>query len=475
MRRRRFLRTTGAVSVGSALAVGAARGHPTPTDDGTSETPAGTPVGDGLLGVLDLPAAHEVVVSPDGHTAYVATGDGVTLVDVESPADPRRLATRTGLLADSEDGPMQRVQDLAVSGSRLLVVGPAHPSEGARGLVVFDVSDRQNPQRVAAFEFDSTVHNCDFDGRYAYLTANRREGNPLVVVDTEREREVGTWSLFDVDGRWRDVSSGLRSLHDVTVQGGRAYLAHWDAGTWILDVSDPSEPALVSKVRGHDPATLAAVDEARRESRIPPGNDHYITVDEDASLLGVGSETFAIDDGAVGGPSGIELFDISDPAAPRALATIEPPPSDNPTRDGILTTAHNFDLVGGRCYASWYLGGVTVHDVTDPTAPREVFAWRDSQRASFWTAQRAAGSFVATSTNALGGVEVQPGLYTFSDPVADASEATGTATDSTASDRSPTDDAASDDATPSGAGGAGFGVAAALSAVGVWAWRRTRR
>ncbi|MFC7019814.1 MULTISPECIES: LVIVD repeat-containing protein [Haloarcula] len=466
MRRRRFLRSIGVASVGSGLAVGTARGHPTPTDDGTPGTPAGTPTGDGPLGVLDLPAAHEAVVSPDGHTAYVAIGDGFVVVDIESPSDPRRLGTQTDLLADSADGPMQRVQDLAVSGSRLLVVGPAHPSEGARGLVVYDVSDRRDPRRVAGYEFDSTVHNCDFDGRFAYLTANSREANPLVVVDTETEREAGTWSLFDVDARWRDVSPGLRSLHDVTVQGDRAYLAHWDAGTWILDVSDPTAPELVSKVRGRDPATLAAVDDPGRESRVPPGNDHYVTVGEDAALLGVGSETFGLEGGA-GGPSGIELFDVSDPTAPRALATIEPPPSENPTRDGVLTTAHNFELVDGRCYASWYLGGLTVHDVSDPTAPREVFAWRDSQRASFWTAQRAAGTVAATSTNALGGVEVQPGLYTFPDPPRDG--ATGT-DGTTGTDESQ----AGDDPAVSGAGGAGFGVGAALSAVALWACRHRR-
>ena len=464
MRRRGFLQRLGAGGLSLGLGTGAVAGHPAPTDDSTAGRATGTPTGNGLLGVLDLPAAHEAVVSPDGHTAYVAVGDGVALVDITAPADPQLLATRTDLLADSADGPMQRVQDLAVSGSRLLVVGPAHPSEGARGLVVFDVSDRQAPRQVATFEFDSTVHNCDFDGRYAFLTANGRDSNPLVVVDTETEREVGTWSLFDVDANWRDVSPGLRSLHDVTVQDGRAYLAHWDAGTWILDVADPAAPELVSKVRGRDPATLAAVAEPWRESSLPPGNDHYVTVDEDATLLGVGSETFALEDGT-GGPSGIELFDVSDPTAPKSLATIEPPPSENPTRDGVLTTAHNFELTEGRCYASWYLGGITVHDLKDPSNPRAVYRWRDSQRASFWTAQRAAGSFVATSTNALGGVEVQPGLYTFADPSDDGSAGTDAQTE--------TDESRNGDgAAAAGAGGAGFGVAAALSAVGLWAWRR---
>ncbi len=58
---------------------------------------------------------YEVVTSPDGHTAYVATGDGVALVDLVTPTSPRLLSRRTDLLADSENGPIQRVQDLAVA------------------------------------------------------------------------------------------------------------------------------------------------------------------------------------------------------------------------------------------------------------------------------------------------------------------------------------------------------------------------
>jgi hypothetical protein len=326
------------------------------------------------------------------------------------------LAERTDLLADSDEGSIQRVQDLAVSGMRLLVVGPAHPSSGAHGLVVFDVADRTEPERVAAHEIDSTVHNCDFDGQYAFLTANSRDGNPLSIVDTEAEREVATWSLLDVDDGWAEVPEGLWPLHDVWVQNGRAYLAYWDGGTWILDVADPSSPELVSKIRGRQPAELADVEDPRRERSEPPGNDHFVTVNEDATLLGVGSESWDLDDDDSGGPSGIELFDITDPTAPESLTTIDPPETSDPAPGGVLTTAHNFELTDGRLYSGWYQGGVRVFDLADPAEPDELYAWRDTEAASFWTARRADGCFVATSTNALGGSEMQPRLYTFPDP-----------------------------------------------------------
>jgi len=458
MRRRTVLRGLGVVS-GSA-AVGTAGGHPLPTDDAGS-TPAGTPTGGDPLGTFDLAGAHELVTSPDGHTAYVATGDGVAFVDVVSPATPRLLAERTDLLADSDAGPMALVQDVAVSDDRrLLAAGPANPAEGAHGVVVFDVSDRENPERVAGHETDTRIHNCDFDGRYAYLAGTGRPDSPLVVVDTESGEEVGTWSLPDADERWREVSPSIRQLHDVTVRDDRAYLAYWDAGTWLLDVSDPADISLVARIRGRDRETLAAIDDPLTERREPPGNDHFVTVDEDATLLGVGSESWELDDDGDGGPGGIELFDISDPAASESVATIDPPPTTDPSPGGVLTTAHNFELTDGRLYSAWYNGGVRVHDVRDPSAPREIFRWRDSVTTSFWTTQRGAGCFLAANTNANAGSEATPGVYTFPDPAIDA-PARRTPT--------PTDEGVL------GAAGDGFGVLSALVAAGLAVWGLRRR
>ena len=455
MRRRTLLRSLGLAGVTGAA--GTASAHPLPT--GVGATPATTPTGGEPLGTLDLAGARELVTSPDGHTAYVATGRGIALVDLVSPSAPRLLAERTELLADSADGPMQIVQDLAVVEDRLLVAGPAHSAEGASGVVVFDVSDRENPRRTAAVELDTQIHNCDFDGRYAYVTANGRETNPLVVVDTDRGEEVGTWSLLDANERWAEVESALWPLHDVWVQSESAYLAYWDAGTWIVDISDPADISPVSRVRGRDRATIAAVDDPWTERTESPGNDHFVTVDEAAELLAVGGESWDRDDDGTGGPSGIELFDISDPTAPESLATIDPPPSSDPTPGGVLTTAHNFELTEGRLYSAWYNGGVRVHDVREPTRPREIFRWRDAATTSFWTAQRAAGCFVASNTTALGGNDITPSVYTFPDPAVDAAT------------------------TPPGDGpggilqgsGDGFGIAAAVAASGLAAWRLGRR
>jgi hypothetical protein len=388
-------------------------------------------------GRLDLRGAKEAVVGADG-TVFVATTSGYATVDVSTPDRPRVLADVREPLADSEAGPLRGIYDVKVDGDRLLVVGPANPLPGAlAGALVVDVSDPADPRELAFFETDYPIHNCYLADGYAYLTANDGEDNPLVILDvsgagegdgggSDRDRlgpngvrEVGRWALVDHEPAWRDVWSGARAVHDVWVDGGLAYLAHWDAGTWIVDVSDPTTPAVVGSIP-HDrraPAALAALDddEIRAESTRPPGNHHYVATDDAGTVLGIGRESWARD--GRGGPGGIDLYDVSDPTAPRHLARIDPPETDAPTMGGTWTTSHNFELTDGRLYSSWYQGGVKRHDVSDPTAPRELAWWRDPEAARFWTARlvtpgATAGFFVATS---MGLREAPARLYTFPD------------------------------------------------------------
>jgi hypothetical protein len=450
----------------------------------------------GPLGSVSLPGTLDAVV--DGTTAYVSTIDGFAAVDVADPADPTVLAERRGLLADRDDGPMDGVFDLAVDGDRLVVAGPANTNTRVfNGFVVYDVSDPADPQQVAVHPTTHPIHNLDFVDGVAYLTGNNGSTNPLVAVDVgEDPATAGEWALPDHDSAWGDVSSQLRVLHDVTVHGDRAYLAHWDAGTWIVDVSDPTAMTAVGQVRGRSAAELADIGrrELSREYLQTPGNDHYVTVDEDAALLGVGAEAWDdLSDDHVGGPGGIDLYDISTPTDPVARGRIDPPPTDNPTYGGVWTTAHNFDFAGDRLYASWYRGGVTVHDVSDPANPTEVAAWEDRDSTSFFTAQYVPDNDVFVASNAgterspsadtgslftfpadAGATDSEGGETTTDTPVAETTTASGG--DATATD-TPASEADTDDGSESTASGdgPGFGPLAALSALGAGAWYARRR
>lgn len=488
MERRDVLRGVGALSTGLVVGTSRGRAHETGGDGGTVR---GTP-DDRYepLGVVDVPGAREAVVGTDS-MVYVATGDGYAVVDVTDPAAPRVVTRQTEVQPTGAEEPLVDVQDLAVEGTTLVVAGPAHPRRtGPAGVAVVDVSDPADPRTRGFFPTTYPVHNCDLSDGRAYLTANDGDRNGLVVVDVsdpDRPRELGSWSILDVDDAWADVPTGRWTLHDVVVEGGVAVCAHWDAGTWLVDVADPTEMRVVGRVDAPDPSQLPT--DLPDPSVTPPGNHHYAALDGTGTLLVVGAETFGVgvdddgdgtDDRVVGGPSGVDLWDVSDTSAPRKLSTIHPPRSDDATFGGTWTTAHNFHLAGDTLYTAWYQGGVKRHDVSDPSTPREESWWLAPEVASFWTARAVVtgsdGFFVAPSR----GVDDVPGrLYTFPDrpgvhPTSpdDAVHASG----QSSTTRTPTGTPL-DDSDRSGVSAPGFGAASTAAALGGglwWLWRRTR-
>jgi hypothetical protein len=446
---------------------------------------------------LALPGAKEAVVGPDGGLAYVATTDGFATVDVGDPDDPAVLAERRALFADRDEGPMRKVQDVAVEGTRLAVAGPAS-GDGVSGVVLYDVSDPAAPRRLGFHETDFAIHNCDLSGTHVYLTGNDGKANPLVVVEASDDgpREVGRWSLYDVDDAWQDVHLNGRPIHDVTVADGVACCAYWDAGTWLLDVSDPAAPETLGQVGGFTAAELLAMTTNEKAFEVvePPGNAHYAEVGDDGRVLAVGGESWDARGGdGHGGPSGIDLWDVSDPADPTHRSTIDPVVPRDATREGTWTTAHNFELTGGRLYSSWYQDGVKVHDVSDPGAPELLAHWRDPAATRFWTARlgRPGAFFVASDMGARGNGGDDAGLYCFPDragtqadqpaietatppPTASPTRArdhTATATRTPRPTRTPSDSPAATGATTA----RGFGPLVAAGALGVAAWRRLRR
>ncbi|MFB6220210.1 MAG: LVIVD repeat-containing protein, partial [Halolamina sp.] len=451
MRRRDTLRLlAGGLAAGSAVPAAA---HPTPTGTNTDGTPAPTRTDADYdpLGRVDVAGATEAVVSADGATVFVAASDGYAVVDISTPSAPTVLAERRGLRADHENGPLDGIHDVKQDGDTLLVVGPANgsPGEYLSGLLVVDVSDPAAPEHRAFYETDYPIHNCYLDGDRAYLTANGVDVR-LEILDVGAEpTRLGSWALTEYDEAWADVRGPLRVLHDVWVQDDVAYVAHWDAGVWLVDVSDPAAPTVLSHIGERSAEDVIADAEARgRSEQVSlPGNAHFVTVDDEANLLAVGHEAWATadappDDGTEmagetktatgdetattgdgatdtsetvgGGPGGIDLFDIADPSSPEKLATIDPPPTTDPTLGGMWTTAHNCELRDGVLYSSWYRGGVKRHDVRDPANPVELTWWADPPHAEFWTAR--AGVPGETFVGSSRGTENSPpGLYVFPD------------------------------------------------------------
>ncbi|MDQ2050667.1 hypothetical protein RBH26_09215 [Natronolimnohabitans sp. A-GB9] len=406
MQRRAVLRAGGAVGAAIGIAQ-ATRSLVTGTDRDGFEP----------LGRVPVTGAAEAVVGDDGETAYLATTDGFATVDIADPSDPTLLEERYPLSVDDER--FHHILDVKVDGDRLAVVGPADRTASPvfHGFVIYDVSDPADPVAVGEpYETGYHIHNCFLDGDVLYVVANQDEENPLVVFDVSGDgpTEIGRWSLIDREPEWGEVHWLVRYLHDVYVHDDVAALAHWNAGTYLLDVSDPADPQYISHVRETELETHHDLE--REEAQLGlPGNDHYSAVDDTGELLAVGREAWATGGEEPDGPGGIDLYDVSDPADPEKAASIAAPAADDASyRGGEWTTAHNFELRDGRLSSSWYQGGVKIHDVSDPADPEELAHWRDTETAAFWTA-RIAGpeTIVASSTPQVPNAETDGALYTF--------------------------------------------------------------
>lgn len=385
MRRRRFLRAGGAVLAG-AVTLPTARAATTTTQSATFEP----------LGSLEIDGLSEVVVDASGTVAYGALRDGFVVVDISDPASPTELSRVTGILSDAAAGPVKRIYDVKISGDRLLVAGP-HVGSGpdrTTGFEVYDVAEPTAPTRLAGTETDHAIHNGFIDRETVYLTGTGAPTSPLVIYDVggDGPTELARWSVEEADSAWGSVSANFRECHDVYVRDGLAFVAYWDAGTWVLDVSDPTSPAVVGSTGGVPPQTLpASTDSAFPPgARELPGNSHYAQPSPDGTLLAVGKEAW--DDDATptdGGPGGVEVWDITTPSEPRRLSILAPTGEDG--------ASHNFGWRGRRLYTSWQGGSVRVFDLSDPTAPRQLARWAAPDRTAFWTAKPAREGVVASS------------------------------------------------------------------------------
>lgn len=434
MRRRDVLRAAVGATTAS-LATGAADAH-TPADGAgdDAETTDGAETADGAepLGRLELPGAKELVAR-DG-MAYVATTDGFATVDVSDPTDPTLLARRDDLLTDRENGPLRHVYDGKLGGDYYAIGGPAnHREDALHAAMVFDVSDPADPREVLTRETSFHHHNLDTDGETLYLCGNDGETNPLVCVDVETGEELGRWSVVDEDERWADAWHKLFEFHDVLVVDGVAYCAYWNAGTWLVDVSDPTDPTPLTRLRGLDAGEQPGPNDggARQRARLTlPGNDHFAAPrrladgDVDRDRLVLNEEAWSTDpDAPASELGGVELWDVD---AAERLSRIQAPPTTDATYRGVWTTAHNFEWVEDRLYTAWYRGGVRVHDVSDPREPRELAHWRDSETTSFWTAQYGDDDhFLASSWGDSTREDPEAGAAVYAFPTPDGSDGSG--------------------------------------------------
>ena len=352
---------------------------------------------------LDAGVKEAVV---QGDWAYTANDESIATVDLSDPTTP--LLGGTAVATGSDNADVKVAGDIAVLANDGADPGDADYDTNPGGISVFDVSDPTVPEQVSFYAAAGGVHNCYFDGTYAYLTViDDFEYARMVIVDLSDPTDPvslegdtrgsgGAWMLRDEHRAMAEA--GVNPLHDIYVQDDLAYLAYWDAGCVVVDVSDPTDPRAVAHFGAGPQAAEQPDDTADFYQRYLGGertNAHYARPSPDGDYTYVGAETFPgpFEDTVVPGDhGGIRVFDTSDvsasstPSDPYEEEIAYIPAPEHPTdATDPVTTSHNFDVTDEKLFASWYQGGIRAYDLSDPTNPTELAAQAPPGTA-FWTA-----------------------------------------------------------------------------------------
>lgn len=187
-----------------------------------------------FVGKNDLPNLFTWGVALKGSNLFMA-GDEETkslwILDVSDPAHPRVVSTY---------GPYYGFpQEIAVQGNY------AYVPDGYN-LIVFDISDLNNPQLVGGVHLYPPAGNGARDvvlrGNLAYVATGSWEGGPTLkkgfaVVDVSDPANPTILSTLDLPGGPVHLSLG----------GDYVYLAALDGGMQIVSVADPANPVRVAE------------------------------------------------------------------------------------------------------------------------------------------------------------------------------------------------------------------------------------
>lgn len=247
---------------------------------------------------------------------------------------------------------------------------------GPGGFEIYNVDDPSDPIHLAHVQTDDVnlllrdglgftdfgTHNLFLftqgEADYVAVTVESELGNFQIwdITDPSNPVRVGFWgaeqlALPDVDD-WVNLddfdvileadaylfggfgASQNRFLHDVTItaDGNTAYLANWDAGLVMLDISDVTDPSLIS----------VAIDPTSEDGEV---NSHSVWPSEDGNVVIEGEEDFS---------PFTSVFSITD--GPNA--------GDYPASEGAITTPI-VSLPGGEMAGATTYVGLACGSITD--------------------------------------------------------------------------------------------------------------
>ncbi len=255
---------------------------------------------------------------------------------------------------------------------------------GFRGLAVYDVTDPAMPELLGVHdsgERTQGLHELDVavaaDGRVlvaatamqSFLHTDGESGDVRIidVTDPTSPQELADWDYrraAGLDAELMDSRDELQQRHAHAVafaaEGTSLWVALWDAGSVLLDVSDPAAPVAVDWVE-----VVASAE----------GNVHSITSNAEEGLIVISSEDLypLAEDGHAAGWGYQAILDSAGNLVGefKAAESADRGNDEEVALDGYHT-AHAAQLVDGRAYSAWYSSGVRIVDLADPSHPVEI-------------------------------------------------------------------------------------------------------
>ncbi|MBW3583621.1 MAG: hypothetical protein KY455_11035 [Euryarchaeota archaeon] len=353
----------------------------------------------GLLGASDTPSGSGIWV--DGDHAYVGgRATGFHVVDISDPAEPVVVGHLNGTGEDKESGVYARDVDLITyaDGTKVAVLAGQ-----SLGMYFVDVTVPTDPVLLATIATPQMPYTYEGEARempthnvaavpgttLVYNSPSGGLGRTNHIIDAsvpDEPKVIGNW--------------GEHGCHDTTFyvseeeNRSRAYCAGRDV-TEIWDIADPTAPVLLTSLNH------PVVDNGG-------GLHHLAMVDQTASILIIGDEFRGgsgpgcqADTSAGSTPLGaLWFFDIKgdNEKAPKELGSFSPTlPLErtlaangdyherllaNPTgapQPTTSCTAHFGEFIGDKPVLAmgWYLAGVVLIDLSDPTDPKQIAQFND--------------------------------------------------------------------------------------------------
>jgi hypothetical protein len=268
--------------------------------------------------------------------AYLARyQDGLRIVDVSDPALPRELARLPCEYPDSSEIYNDVKLVSGAEGQRWALM-----ASNVVGVVVVDVTDPTRPAIVGHFgaepnEISVAIHTLVVDGGKAYLANLSIGGLDIFDLSTLPEAtRLGTFVFPNLDSEGGFV-------HDLHVEGDRAYLNYWNRGMAVVDVSDPAAPRTVGVFRDYGELTSHSV---------------WVTTIGERRIAVHGDEQYG---------AHVHIVDVTEDSVDflDVLAEYETRPE---------VSVHNIMAQGSLAYVTYYQDGLRVLDLSDPARPVKI-------------------------------------------------------------------------------------------------------